>query len=83
MGKLKPVAAKKIIGWISEIGVYYNNIGDSLVGIPLMEREIIEIPYITGWMEIGIDSIAPNSVALVTKKPSLRSMMPNMEVEIF
>ena len=65
---IKLVAAKKIEGRISEIGVYYEDIGKSLVGVPLMEGETIEVPYITDWMEILIDSIVPNSIALVTKK---------------
>ena len=65
---IKPVAAKKIEGIMFEIGVYYENIGNSLVGIPLMEQEIIEIPYVNDWMEIIIDKIVPNSMAVVTKK---------------
>ena len=65
---IKPVAAKKIEGRLMESCIYYySDMKDSLVSITLMEQEIIKVPYFTDWVEIVIEKIVPNPVAIVTK----------------
>ena len=65
---IKLVPAKKIEGRLMESCIYYySDMKDSLVSIPLMEQEIIKVPYFTDWVEIVIEKIVPNPVAIVTK----------------